>query len=438
MKVVTFSIRHWLAVAQLFIGVVIGHVQANDLPEYGLPRAQPETVGMSAERLARIAPPLQQFIDQREVPGVLTVIARHGKVVHVGAQGYADVENNIPLRPDHIFRLFSMTKPITAVAVMMLYEEGRFFLNDPIADYLPEFAHMKVCDANGVVNAKSPITIKQLLTHTAGFTYQGLHPNPECGEVAGEALERISGITLEQHVKKLATAPLIAQPGTEWTYGEAMAVLARLVEVLSGQRYGDFLRQRIFKPLGMTDTGYHVPGEKRQRLVKIYEQNAQRKIVAVPADGYGGDYGVQATLEGGGAGLAGTAADYVRFAQMLLNGGELDGVRLLGPTTVNLIVSNHLGPKFGDMPLMSLPHPMAQSRGLGFGFCGLVVTDPIAAATAGSKGEYSWGGWANTDFWIDPQQQLVALVFTQVIPNHAQLTTRPKFHQLAYQAIVGK
>ncbi len=405
-------------------------VMADD--SFGLPVAEPETVGISSERLARIRPAMQPFIDEGKVPGVLTVIARHGKVVHVEAQGYADIEAKKPLSTDGIYRLYSMTKPITGVAVMMMYEQGKFGLDDEIADYLPEFRHMKVCTDKGLVDAKRPITIRMLLTHTAGMTYKGLIPNLPCEVEESESLIRLTTSSLEQGVKDLAASPLVAQPGEKWTYGEAMRVLARLVEVVSGQKYSEFLQQNIFDPLKMVDTGYTVPKAKGDRLVTIYDQSAGG-LKKGAADNYGGDYTETARFEGGGAGLAGTAADYVRFAQMLLNGGELDGVRLLSPTSVKLMMSNHLPPsiKLGGLPTIVTP-------GVGFGLTGMIITDAVAAGFPGANGMFTWGGWANTDFWIDPKEDLISLVFTQVIPTKEQLVTRPKMYQMTYQAIVGE
>lgn len=398
---------------------------------YGLATARPECVGMAADRLARIAPVMQKYIDGEIVPGLLTVIARHGRVVHCSAQGHADVASGAPMRPDTIFRLFSMTKPVTGVAVLMAYEDGCFLVDDAAADYLPEFARMKVWTEAGLADAARPITIRHLLTHTAGFSYREEIYKPLEHEVA----RRRAGVSLAEHVRQLASRPLAAQPGTQWEYADAMAVLARLVEVVSGQRFGDFVRQRILAPLGMIDTDFHVPSHKAKRLARLYEQAPSRGFVGT--DGYGGDYTKPPTIEGGSTGLVGTASDYVRFAQMLLNGGELDGVRVLSPTSIKLMMSNHLGPEFGETPLASLDSPTLRRKGFGFGFCGLVVTDAIAAGTAGSAGEYSWGGWANTDFWIDPEEDLIGLVFTQVIPTGRPLTTRARMHQMTYQAIVG-
>ena len=417
---------------------------------YGLPRAEPETVGMSAKRLTRIKPAMQSFIDADKVPGLLTVIARHGKVVHFETQGYADTKPPKPLKADTIFRLYSQTKPITGVAVMIAYEQGHFLLNDPVAKYLPEFREMKVYTDSGLIDAKGPITIRQLLTHTSGLDY-GWYPDDPVASLYREAgLEdanaRLS-LSTEDYVKKLAALPLFAQPGTQWRYSDAMAVLGRLVEVVSGKTYRDFLKEQLFSPLDMIDTDFFVPVEKLHRLAQLYEVGPEGGLVAIDActnvmhDKHTvsySNYGKQPSFESGGAGLVGSATDYLRFAQMLLNGGELDDVRILSPTSVNLILSNHLGLELGETPLASLGQyvPDFNRKGLGFGFCGYVVTDAIASGTAGSEGEYAWGGAASTRFWLDPKQHLIGMVLTQLVPDG----TYPIFerlHQMTYQAIIG-
>lgn len=383
---------------------------------------------------------MQRLIDAGQVPCLLTLIARDSNVVHVETQGYTDTDQQKPLQADAIFRLFSMTKPITVVAAMMLYEEQRFSLDDPIADYLPEFADMKVWTEHGVVVAERAITIRHLLTHTAGLTYSGL-PNP-VGDMYAEAklhgVYRLSGETLAEHVERLAAMPLLAQPGTAWNYSEAMGVLGRLVEVLSSSSIREFMMERILIPLAMTDTDFYVPKDKVDRLIPLYQLSGDHGLELADCDDYGGDYCRKPSLEYGGGGLVGTAADYLRFAQMLLNGGELDGVRLLSASSVQLIMTDHLGPEFGDMPLASLDSPVSVGQGLGFGFGGSVIRDVSATGTLGSVGEYSWGGWASTDFWIDTQQNLIGIILTQVIPIDTQLTTRARFHDLANQAAMAE
>ncbi len=385
---------------------------------YGLPVAAPEEVGLSSKELAKIGPAMQRFIDDKQAPNMLTVIARKGKVAHVQAQGYADVDAKTPLAPDAIFRIYSMTKPVAVVAAMMLYEEGKFQLDDPVSNYLPEFSNMKVFENGRLVDADRPVTIQHLLTHTSGLVYSGVVRNDHFKRLYGlpnEDERRLEGVTLEQHVKELAALPLFVQPGVEWHYGESMAVLSRLVEVLSGQSFRDFLRENIFAPLGMDDTGFEVPSGKASRLVSLYETDDQQSYVAT--SGYGEPYTHRAILASGGGGLVSTGSDYLRFCQMLLNGGELEGVRILQADTVSLIIGNHLPEDMGaGRPLATLGRTSFFDRpGFGFGFGGYVVVDSAVAKVPTRNGTYSWGGWANTLFWIDPQQEMIGLVFTQVI-----------------------
>ncbi len=412
-------------------------VMAPDQKWFGLPVVDPSEVGMSSERLARVKPSMVPFLEEKRAPGVLTAIARRGKVVHVEASGYADVEAGVLLQPDTIFRIYSMTKPVTAVAAMMLYEEGSFFLDDPLADYLPEFTNMKVYTKEGLVEAERPITIRHLLTHMAGFTYTMIPDEPilsDMYEAAGmnEAFARLSGHTLETYVAKLAEFPLIIHPGSAWRYSEGICVLARLVEVLAGQSYGSFLRQRIFEPLKMNDTDYYVPEDKLARLARLYEQHPEYGYELT--EGYGGDYAQYPPFEPGGSGLASTASDYLRFAQMLLNGGELEGARLLSPSTVKLIMSNHLGADYASL----IPDSFAPYfKGVGFGFGGSVLVDAGARGEAGSNGTYGWSGWASTAFWIDPKEQLVGMYLCQLIPLPGNvLKVGDRLHQMAYQAII--
>jgi len=359
-----------------------------------------------------------------------------------------DIESQKPMQADAIFRLHSQTKPVIAVAIMQLYEQGCFTLSDSIADYLHEFSDMEVLKADGTRVAATPMTIKHLLTHTAGLSYY-LHAEEPVGKMYLKAglvtnLARLNGTTSEQYVKKIAALPLIAQPGTVWKYSEAMGVLGRLVEVISGLTLGEYLLKNIFQPLRMVDTGFYVKPESIHRLVSQYfpkeggglievlPEDLENKVVS-PAH----DYSRQPSYESGSSGLAGTMDDYLRFAQMLANSGELEGVRLLSPTSVDAIMVNQLGPEFGDRPLAEMGAFAPSNPGIGFGFCGLVVTDIHAAGWTGSNGEYSWGGSASTDFWIDRQQQLVALVMSQLVPTGC-IPSRERMHQMTYQAIIEK
>jgi CubicO group peptidase (beta-lactamase class C family) len=417
----------------------------------GLPQGTPESTGLSPERLARIKTAMDAEVAQNRVAGGVGLIARKGKVVWFESFGMADKEAARPMQKDSIFRIFSMTKAVTGVAVMILYEEGRFALSDPVSRYLPEFATMKVAvertdPATGrsvlshTVPAVRPITILDLLRHTSGFNYEG--PHDEKGnlvyQTAGLNAAGGNDFPLSEFAKRLAQAPLVHQPGTIWDYSYSMDVLGRLVEVVSGQPLDQFFADRIFKPLRMDDTGFYVPQPKLGRLATLYnpspkgvaraEAVAQEAALRKPA------------LLMGGAGLVSTAMDYARFTQMLLNGGVLEQARLLSPTTVDLMRSDVLGslPKalirlpVGDGPPVVAELPPA---GYGFGLTFAVSRGPDQTGSVSSKGEYNWAGAAGTTFWIDPDEQLVGVLMIQTMFD---LTMGSKFKQLAYQAIVSR
>jgi CubicO group peptidase (beta-lactamase class C family) len=403
----------------------------------GLLLSDPVEVGFCVEKMKGYEQDINKRIEGGQLPGVLSVIARSGKLVYVNAQGFSCVATQKQMLQNTIFRIYSMAKPITVVAVMMLYEEGKFSIDDPISDYLPEFLNMSVYTEHGLNDAESDITIRHLLTHTAGLTYSMLLDVPAVSKIyqkanINEAISRLSGRTLKQYVKKLSELPLISHPGKEWHYCEGMSILARLIEVLSGQTYGEFLSYRIFQPLEMVDTGYFVPIEKLDRLATLYEQCPDKHGFEV-TDSYGGDYSKNPPLEPGGSGLVSTMADYLRFTQMLLNNGELDGKRLLNLASVELILRDQFGGDFGNqLPASVLP----AFQGLGFGFGGYVVTDIAARGGGGSNGEYGWSGWANTSFWIDPQEKMIGMVFMQMIPQpDTTLNPAELIRQYAYQAI---
>ena len=321
----------------------------------GLPIAEPESVGMSSERLQRIETGLGRLIDAGHVPGTVTLVARRGKIVHFEAAGLRNVEAGLPMERDTIFRLYSQTKPVTGAAVMMLFEEGHFLMTDPIGKYLPELAEMEVYvgEQDGEIQtepATAPITIQHLATHTAGLTY-GFFPTP-VGQLYGEhpvlGDETFSG-GLEAWVHALAELPLVAQPGTEWHYSVGMDVLGRLVEVVSGMSFGEFLKQRIFDPLGMVDTGFHVPDDKLDRFAANYTPTPDGGMQLID-DPETSPYRRPPGVEMGGGGLVGTAGDYLKFAQMLANKGEYGGKRLLGRRTVEFMTANHLTPDFPRRP----------------------------------------------------------------------------------------
>jgi len=405
------------------------------------PVAAPEDVGLSAERLERIGRAIQRSVDDGRIAGGVSLVARHGKIAYFQAVGMADRDAHKPMRTDTIFRICSMSKPITSVAVMMLYEEGRFMLSDPVSDYLPEFKHMKVLDPpwpqdktsppGALVDAKRPITVFNLLTHTSGLTYQW---NARLGKAyrdahVGSGILQQEG-TIGEGVKRLAAIPLLFQPGDDWEYSLADDVLGRFVEVVSGMAFDQFLQQRIFGPLGMKDTGFFPPEEKVARIATAYaydEKKGLRPILdneVMGGDGgfqYSADYPYRGpkTYFSGGGGLTSTAEDYYRFCQMMLNGGELNGVRILSRKSVELMSHNHVVGK-----------PDGGNYGLGFGTNGSAEQ----LTELGSVGSYDWGGFYFTSFVIDPQEDMVVVFMGQMNPAGG-LNLSSKAISLAYQAI---
>lgn len=396
---------------------------------------------MSSEKLAAIKTKLQSFIDRKKVCGFVTAVAREGKVVHFEAFGSMDVERNKAMEPGTIFRMYSMTKPITGVAVMILVEEGKIAVSDPVSKYIPEFAEMEVLVENDdgstrIVPADRPMTIKHLLMHTSGLTY-GFSEGAVAKLYVEEGLDSDRGraLTLEAFAKKAASLPLMAHPGTEWNYSISMDILGRVVEVVSGQRFGEFLQERIFKPLGMKDSGFHVPAEKVDRFAANYTRNEKTGNMDLADDPAKSPYLKVPGHDSGGGGMVGTGADYLRFAQMLLNGGELDGVRILSEDRVDEMTTNHFGPEFGDTPLSKM-YPVGMD-GVGFGYCGSVVMEGFEGTLFGSSGQYSWGGAASTDFWIDPAQKLVGIVLTQLLPS-GRYPTKMTMNNATYDALVDR
>ena len=385
----------------------------------GLPRAVPEDVGMSTSRLERIAPVMQRWVDDGKIPFVLTMIAREGRLVHFEKYGMQDIATAKPVEFDTIFRIYSMTKPITSIAVMMLYEEGHFQLGTPVSELIPAFKDMQVYTEGGeaIVDAEREMTIKHLLTHTSGLIYGGdwEHPINERYRAAD-----FYGGDLAHMAQEIGDIPLLHHPGDGWNYGMSTDVLGYLVEVVSGMPFEEFLKTRILNPLGMHDTAFSVPDEKADRYATLYEPTEDGGIQVL--ENAPVSSGPLSFHHSGGAGLLSTAADYLRFCQMLLNDGELDGVRLLGTKTVELIRMNHISDDW--QPL--------ERTGCGFGLGFAVVTNVADTNSLGSEGTYSWGGLASTTFWIDPVEDLIGILMTQLIgdsPFHAQ------FRVLTYQAI---
>jgi CubicO group peptidase (beta-lactamase class C family) len=376
---------------------------------------KPEKVGMSTERLARIGKRMQEYIDQNKVAGTVTLVARHGKIVNFETLGYRDREKKIPMKKDDIFVLMSMTKPIASTALMMQYEHGKFLLADPISKWLPEFAHMKakVPDGQGgfkLVEAR-PISVRHILTHTAGLPALG---SPEARAIVGAS-------TVRERVKLMATQPLAFQPGDKWEYGYATDVVAALAEVLSGQNMDDYFREHIFKPLGMTDTYYNVPDAKWDRRPTVYSPKDDGTIEPRPRSNP-----TPTTVFGGVAGLSGTPLDYFRFTQMILNGGEYNGVRILSPKTIDMMISNQIG----DGIPVTLKGP---GYGFGLGFC--VLMDSGKAAESLTPGSFGWGGAWGTYFFIDPVEDMIGILAIQ-ITSYRYINIRPDLGTLAEQAII--
>jgi CubicO group peptidase (beta-lactamase class C family) len=393
----------------------------------------PEKVGFSSERLSRINAAMQRCVDEGGYAGILTMVARRGQIAHLDCFGMMDAEAGKPMQPDAIFRIYSMSKPVTSVAVMMLYEEGHFQLNTPVSEFIPGFKDTQVFvqeteSGMELADPEQEMTIHHLLTHTSGLSY-GFHEDTPIDALYREARQEIGGdATLEKVVETLSTLPLVFQPGQGWRYSFSTDVLGYVVQVISGQPFDGFLQQRIFEPLGMVDTGFYAPPEKIDRLAALYEMSdeGELKLLKTPATEYADP---PAFLSGGG-GLVSTAHDYVRFAQMLLNGGELDGVCLLGRKTVELMAANHLP----DPLLPFAVSPGDPALGYGFGLGWKVMLDPARAGILGSRGMYGWGGAASTEFWVDPQEEVIGLIMAQLMPYRPLVEP---FQVLVYQALVG-
>lgn len=390
----------------------------------------PESVGVDSDRLDRITQAMQGYVDEGLLAGVVTMAARDNKIIHSEAVGYRDLEAGAQMTTDAIFRIYSMTKPVTGVALMMLYEEGKFRLADPVEMYLPEMQNLQVyagVDADGNMITEEPnhkMTIRELMSHTGGLSYGIFAQSPvDSMYVQAELLD--TNDTLKEFTTKLGQIPLKHQPGSRWEYSVSVDVQGYLVEKLSGQSFGEFLEERIFDPLGMTDTDFHVPEEKVSRFAQVYGYTDSGDLIA--QEGFpGANFLIDPVFESGGGGLVSTAMDYMRFSQMLLNGGELDGVRILAPLTVDLM--------HRDQTPAGMDGSILGARGASFGLDFAVIEDPVEAEGY-STGEYYWGGAAGTWFWIDPVENLVFVgmiqQFGSQLPN-----VRATSKRLMYQSIL--
>ena len=395
-----------------------------------LPVVKPEEAGFSADRLARLARTLKSEIEQKRMPGAAVLVARRGRIGYFETFGKLDPAGNAPMPKDAIFRVYSMTKPWTSVATMMLVEEGRIVLTDPVAKFLPQLAKLQVAvektdSATGktvteLVPAQRDITIQDLLRHTSGFTYGMRVKNAAVREAYVQHRVDAVDMTNAELIDRIAKAPLVHQPRTAFEYGRSTDVLGRVVEVVSGMTLGRFFEQRIFWPLKMVDSGFHVPPDKPARLAQAFPKDVVSgrdvRMLAVTAP---------PTYEAGGQGGVSTAMDYARVAQMLLGRGVLDGTRLLGRHTVDFMTTDHLGKMRDTFP----------AAGYGFGLGFAVRVDPGVATSAGSVGDYNWAGAGGTYFWVDPKEQLVVVLMAQT-PGEIRVYYRPLIRDLVYQALL--
>lgn len=408
------------------------------MPEPTVER-DPSAAGFDPTRLARADAVLDRFVDAGRLPGYVLVVGRDDTVVHVGTGGRRHVEDGLPATADTLWRIYSMTKPVTTVAALMLYEEGGFELTDPVERHLPEFAGQRVW-AGGTdlrpltVPAAEPVRVWHLMTHTAGLTYgfHRTHPVDAMLRARGYEWGSPDGVDLAAAVAEWASLPLLFEPGTRWNYSYATDVLGRLVEVVAGERLDTFLARRVLGPLGMSETAFHVDPDGAARLARLYLAAPDG---LEPGDRIGGLATSPPSLLSGGGGLVSTAYDYHRFTRFLLRRGELDGVRLLSPRTVDYMTRNHL-PGGADLESFGAPvFAEAPMRGLGFGLGVAVVEDPAAVRNLTTRGEYSWGGAASTAFWVDPAERLTVVLMTSLMPS-STLPLRPRLRRAVYSALV--
>ena len=399
---------------------------------------RPESLGFDAARLGRIRGWMEGYVAGGRYPFAGTVIARRGEIAYCDYLGNRDVEAGAPYALDTIVRIYSMTKPVTTVAALMLYEEGRLRLDDPLAAFLPEFAEPRVLrdgarHLDQVAPARETLTLHHLLTHTSGLVYGSQ------GGLLGEAY-KARGVSVgpagggrAANVKRLSSLPLLFEPGRRWNYGVSTDVLGRVVEVVSGQTLDAFFRERILEPLAMADTGFEVAAENLGRLAKLYGPGGEGAMVQRDGNADSEFRAGRVDTFSGGGGLLSTAGDYLRFAEMLRRGGEYGGARLLGPRTVALMTANHLPGTIAE--LGPTPWTEASFEGLGFGLGVSVMGQPARARLSGSPGDYGWGGVASTVFWVDPLEDMTVLFLTQLSPSHSY-PNRKELRALVYQALV--
>lgn len=440
------SFPKFMLITILMAVVVMGgtrnrtYAQEHGNSALGLEQVKPETEGFSSTRLERLDTAVKREVDQRRLAGAVIMLARHGKLVDAKAFGKKDLASGAPMKMDTVFRIYSMSKPVTSTAMMILYEEGKWNPEAPIANYIPEFAHLKVFkgfDSSGKMITEDPDhppTMRELMTHTAGFTY-GFAQHSPVDQMYRDA-KVLESPNLQAMIDKLAKLPLLYQPGTRWVYSLSVDIEGYLVQKLSGMPLADFMREKIFEPLGMKDSGFYVPKDKWDRFASLYKTDEQGKLIPVTEPLAGITYSSPPSLPSGGGGLVSTAHDYLRFAQMLLNGGELDGVRILAPATVKLMTSNHLRPSLmsGEFRI-GIQH---MRPGFGYGYDVAVFTNPALADNPVGKGTFLWDGAAGTWFWDDPQYDIVFVGMIQrmggggpPMPNMEEMT-----RATTYQALI--
>lgn len=399
-----------------------------------LPTVKPEREGFSSQRLSRITDMTQRYVDEGKFAGVITMVSRRGKIVHFEVVGQKGADDPRPLEKDDLFRIYSMTKPITAAAIMQQYEQGKFQLTDPVSKYVPELKELQVLNADGeLVPVEREMTMQQLLTHTGGFSY-GFNPKGDPVDKLYAEAKIWESKDLDDFVQKLAKLPLKFQPGAQWHYSVAVDVMGLIVQRLSGQPFDEYLQEHIFEPLGMVDTFFEVPADKLERfLPNHYVDPKSGKLTTMTNGEFALARFTDVTLFSGGGGLVSSAMDYMRFAEAVRNGGILHQNRILGPKTVAYMASNHLPASIvsggsGEQP--SLGQPL---RGFGFGLGFGLVTDPVAAGVMGSAGEFNWGGAAGTVFWIDPVEEVVVVGMIQLM--RSPYPFRPDLKIATYQSL---
>lgn len=409
-----------IIIAVTFLVVFCAQVFAEPLPS-----VSPDEAGFSESRLARLNEVGVRYLESGKLPNVITMVNRGGQLVHFNAMGQHGVEDDTPLRPDDLFRIYSMTKPVTAVAAMQLYEQGKFRLSDPISKFVPELKDLKYLDDNGELQEAAPITMRHLLTHTAGFSY-GFNPSDPVDEQYRQ-VQLFTSKDLTEFAEKLAQLPLKFNPGERWHYSVAVDVTGLVIERISGQRFDRYLAENLFEPLGMKDTFFEVPADKLDRFVEnhVFNRETLKPHPFGPQSFQSGVLGIgkadsalinfeKVTLYSGGAGLVSTAMDYMKFAEMLRAGGRFGDARILSPKTLKYMIKNHLPASIdsggsGEDPIAS------RFRGFGFGLGFGVNMNPVLAGSLASEGEFSWGGAAGTIFWVDPQEDIAVVGFTQMI-----------------------